>query len=149
MRITTEIPRYTRFYLEQAVISYIVMGMGDDMPKVGSGKRTKLHELSKKACREFMPKQKCKQAVRTCRRLFMHFIKYGETPTETKSGRRLLKNASMGTSVHRYFEVRRGSRTVTLSRWDSSKDTIHSWERWSDSVMWIQLRNQVGYWIFP
>ena len=84
MQIKLNIDRYNTISIQQGVISYILVNLGEEITLIGTGARTRYNELCEKACELYLPKAS-KRSARTCRRWFDHYLKYGETPEETKN----------------------------------------------------------------
>jgi hypothetical protein len=147
MHMTTKVPKNTTFCLQRAVISFLIISMGDDMMKIGEKSRPGLRNHAKEAAAKYVPNRG--KAYRTAERWFPHYLKYGETPWETKKWKSIL-----------YRGERRRTWTVddslVLKRLVDDNPGLYLDElvtrlheetqvRWAHNTIWLKIRNELKY----
>jgi hypothetical protein len=81
MHITLEVRKYTAHCNQQAVISFVLVAMGDMVPEIGTGRRPNLRKHAIEAAKEYLSNGE--NAHKTAERWFIHYLQYGETYEET------------------------------------------------------------------
>ena len=145
MQIKTYIEQYTRQQIQQAVISFILINLGDDIVRVGKGTRTRLNALCKLARSRYLPQG---ANERTCRRWFEHYLAYGETPAETgnlltkySGAERVLWTARETTMLKSIVDLDPG---LYLDEIVKRLEDILG-KKWNASLVWEKIRTKLEY----
>jgi hypothetical protein len=147
MYITTEVHKNTAHCIQQAVISFIIMAMGDGITKIGGGNHPNLRKHCKEAADLYLPNKS--KAHQMCRRWVMHYLQYGETPVETakwkkttlRGGERRHWTAHDTTKLKAIIGRNLGLYLDELVK----KLEAQTKARWASSTIWKKLREELGY----
>jgi hypothetical protein len=147
MHITLEVRKYTAHCTQQAVISFILVAMGDMVTEIGTGRRPNLRKHAIEAAKEYLSNGA--NAHKTAERWFLHYLQYGETYEETskwlkmklRGGIRRLWTVQDTQALKAIIDGNPGLYLDELV--DRLEATTQA--RWNPATVWNKLRKEVKY----
>ena len=147
MYITTEVRINNAHCIQQAVISFIVISLGDDIMKIGSNSRPNVRKHAKKAADKYLPNGA--SSFKTAERWFQNYLMFGETLFETSKCK---KSMLEGKDRRIWLQSDTDALKVIVDsnpgyyldeiiyRLKQATDT-----RWSPSSVWKKIRQELRY----
>jgi transposase len=147
MYITTDVRINNAHCLQQAVISFIIIVMGDIVTEIGTGRRPNLRKYAKEAADRYLPNGA--SSFKTAERWFLHYLQFGETPEETSKWSKSttegdIRRVWLTEDSHALKAIVDQNPGLFL---DEIVDRMHeeTGARWNPSTLWKKLRKNLGY----